>query len=87
MATSNAARQAAYRAKHLKDVDGVDERINIVVHAHAKAALKRLSACYGVTQKTMLEKLLQDAERIAVDAAGDQSSKYYDGGLRLDVTA
>ncbi len=81
MATTNAERQAAYRAKHLKDVDGVDVRLNIVVHATAKAALKRLSARYGVTQKAMLENLLRDAESVAIDAAGAETSEYYAGEL------
>ena len=67
MAT-NAERQAAYRARHLKDVDGQGERMNLIVGAQAKRALERLAACYGVTQRGMIEKLLIDAERAAIDA-------------------
>ncbi len=67
MAT-NAERQAAYRARHLKDVDGTGERLNLIVDAKAKRALERLAVHYAVTQRSMIEKLLIDAERAAIDA-------------------
>lgn len=81
----NAQRQAAYRERHMKD--GTDDRINIVVDAHCKAALKRLASCYGVTQKAMLERLVGAAERVAVERAGAQDSAYYDCKLKFEVTA
>lgn len=89
MAT-NAERQAAYRAKHLKDVNGTGERLNIIIDTHAKRALERLAICYAVTQRVMIERLLQDAERLAVDASakvpgGDAA--YYAGTFKLAVTA
>lgn len=90
MATSNAQRQAAYRLKHLKDVDGQGERLNIIIDLHAKKALERLSSCYGVTQRAMIEKLLIDAERQAANAAvltpgGDAA--YFASEIKLNVTA
>jgi hypothetical protein len=90
MAASNAQRQAAYRAKHLRSVDGTGERLNIVVGTSAKRALERLASCYGVTQRAMIEKLLIDAERQAANAAalmpgGDAA--YYDKTIKLNVTA
>ncbi|PKO62394.1 MAG: hypothetical protein CVU24_04270 [Betaproteobacteria bacterium HGW-Betaproteobacteria-18] len=90
MATSNAQRQAAYRLKHLKDDDAQAERLNIIIDLHAKKALERLSSCYGVTQRAMIEKLLIDAERQAANAAalmpgGDAS--YYASEIKLNVTA
>ncbi len=88
MAT-NAERQAAYRAKHLKDIEGVDVRLNIIVHATTKAALKRLAVCYGVTQKAMIERLMREAERSAIGAAAampNGEAAYYAGVLRLNVT-
>ena len=90
MATSNAERQAAYRAKHLKSVDGQGERLNLVVGISAKRALERLASCYGVTQRAMIEKLLRDAERQAANAAAAVSggdAGYYDKTIKLDVTA
>jgi hypothetical protein len=45
MAKSNAERQAAYRARHLKDENGTGLRLNLVIDAHAKWALERLAVC------------------------------------------
>ncbi len=76
-AQSNAARQAAYRQRHLHDVDGQGERINIVVTVQAKAQLKRLARHYGVTQRDLLARVLADAERIVVDGLGRGEEKSY----------
>ncbi len=54
MATS-AERQAAYRQRHLQDVDGHGERLNMVISVQAKAQLKRLARHAGITQRSMLE--------------------------------
>ena len=42
MAKTNAQRQSDYRARHLKDLDGQAERLNLLVNLHAKRAL----ACF-----------------------------------------
>ena len=87
MGKSNAQRQAAYRQRHLKAVDAGLERVNVLVSVHAKRRLERLAACYGVTQRTMLERLLADAERAALDALPvDQQDAYYDKRLAGSVT-
>lgn len=88
MAT-NAERQAAYRARHLASVDGQGERLNLIVGVQAKRALERLASCYGVTQRAMIEKLLQQAESAALDAAQNLpngQADYYDSKLKLSVT-
>lgn len=86
MAKSNAERQAAYRTRHLKDEDGKGERLNLVIDLHAKRALERLAACYGVTQKAMLERILVEAERAALASMPvSEHAEYYDGGLRLSL--
>lgn len=79
-AQSNAARQAAYRQRHLHDVDGQGERINMVVTVQAKAQLERLARHYGVTQRELLARVLADAERKVVDelSRGDEKA-YYKG--------
>jgi hypothetical protein len=41
--------------------------INMVLSLHAKRQLERLAACYGVTQRRFLERLLAEAERAALD--------------------
>ena len=76
-AQSNAARQAAYRQRHLHDVDGQGERINMVVTVQAKAQLERLARHYGVTQRDLLARVLADAERIVVDGLGRGEEKSY----------
>ncbi|MBK7520108.1 MAG: hypothetical protein IPJ33_19600 [Gammaproteobacteria bacterium] len=62
MAT-NAERQRAYRQRHLQDVDGSGERLNMVVSVQAKAQLGRLARHHGISQRAMLERLLAAAER------------------------
>ena len=76
----NAARQAAYRARHLHDPDTVDsERLNMVVPLKVKRQLERLSVRYGVTQVEMLAKVLAEAEWKALDGlSGAQQNDYYD---------
>jgi hypothetical protein len=75
---SNAARQAAYRQRHLHDVDGQGERINIVVTVQAKGQLERLARHYGVTQREILIRVLAEAERSVVDRLNrPQESVYY----------
>ena len=84
MAQSNAQRQAAYRARHLKDESGVGERISLLVNIHAKRALERLARRYAVTQRAMLEKLLKEAENNLLDTltTDEQASYYADKSLR-----
>lgn len=89
---SNSERQAAYRARHLKDEGGKGERLNLVIDLHAKRALERLATCYGETQRAMLERLLAEAERVTLDKVATSPTghaDYYVGRLRLgldDVT-
>jgi len=66
MAMSNAQRQAAYRARHLKSLDVLDQRLNLMIDLHAKCALERLALCYGVTQRALLQSLLIQGERAVI---------------------
>lgn len=88
MAKTSAERQAAYRARKLSDESAPCERLNLLIDLHAKRALERLSLCYGVTQKAMLEHLLADAERAAIKVAmmsPHGPDDYYDRKLRLPL--
>lgn len=77
-AQSNAARQAAYRQRHLYDVDGQAERLNMVVTVQAKAQLERLARHYGVTQREVLARVLADTERKVADGLNrDEERAYY----------
>ncbi len=67
MAWTGPIRQAAYRQRHLYDVDGKGERINMVVTVHAKAQLERLARHYNVAQRVLLIRVLAEADRKIVD--------------------
>ena len=86
-ARSNAQRQADYRQRHLQSEDGQLQRLGLMVDHHVKLALQRLAKCYCVTQRSMLEGLIMQAQRVAVDEAMAMSpnghADYYGGRLRL----
>ena len=75
--TTNAERQRLYRERHL--VEGTDARLNAIVSAHAKAALKRLARHYDVTERAMLETLLAQAESDLVDRFNVKEMRRYYG--------
>ena len=83
-AQKNAARQAAYRERHLHDPDSVDsERINLIVPLKVKRQLERLASHYGVTQGEMLGRALAKAESKVLDGlTGAQQNDYYDRKTR-----
>lgn len=84
MGKSNAERRAAYRARHFKEADGTLTRLNTSLSTQGKAKLERLSSCYRVTQRTIIETLLAQAERSLLNAlpSGEQE-KYLDRKLSL----
>jgi hypothetical protein len=75
-AQSNAARQAAYRQRHLHDVHGQGERINMVVAVQANARLACLARHYGVTQRETLARVLV-AGRKVVDGLSRADERSY----------
>ena len=87
MRKSNAQRQRAYRDRHLKLTDAPEdmlERINQMVSLSAKTALKRLASYYGVTQRTILESTIANAESALFDTLpGEQQNDYYDMNITL----
>ena len=88
---SNAQRQADYRQRHLKSEDHNLQRLSLMVDLHAKLALQRLAHCYGVTQRSMLEGLIMQAQHLAVNEAiaisPNGHADYYDGRIRLPTQA
>jgi hypothetical protein len=75
----------------LKSEDGQLQRLNLMIDLHAKRALERLASCYGVTQKSMLEGLIRQADRVAIDeaimAAPNGQADYYDKRIKLQRPA
>ncbi len=85
MAQTPAQRQAAYRQRRLQD--GTDSRISVILAAPAKAALERLAAHHGITQREALEQALCLAEeQTLAGIAPAARSDYYDK-RRAVVTA
>lgn len=83
---SNAERQANYRKRHLKDESGALSRLNVMISFQGKIRLERLASCYGVTQRAMLERLLEEEESALLDSLSSKdATEYYD--KRLTVTA
>lgn len=83
MAKSNAERQAAYRARRREDGDC--QLLSTAVSFRTKNALIRLAACYGITQREMLERVVEEAERRLLDRVGNRhADAYYDRKLRLE---
>jgi hypothetical protein len=79
MAKNPAARQAAYRQKHLHDLDGTKARLNLILDQRAKLALARLARHHGLTQTALLEKLLSEAQNQALAGmTAEEASAYYD---------
>jgi hypothetical protein len=78
MTKTNAKRQAEYRQRHFKDIDGELERINLAVQVTTKRKLERLAVCYGVTQRALLENVLQAEENRALSGmTGEEQEAYY----------
>jgi hypothetical protein len=78
MTKTNAQRQAEYRQRHFKDIEGKLERLNMVVHVTTKRKLERLAVCYGVTQRALLEMVLETEERKVLNGmTSDEQEAYY----------
>ena len=87
MSKSNVQRQRNYRDRHLKQT-GEDyemlERINQMVSLSAKSSLKRLASYYGVTQRAMLERVIEDADHLLINTLpNEQHNDYYDMKITL----
>jgi len=87
MGKSNAQRQRNYRDRHLKQTGEEHEmleRINQMVSLSAKDSLKRLACCYGVTQRTILERAIEETENKLLNTMpNEQQNDYYDMKITL----
>ena len=83
MPKNSAERQAAYRQKHLHDIEGGKARLNLVIEDRAKLALARLAKRYGVTQTECLERLILEAQQREVEwMSAEEQAAYYDAVRR-----
>ena len=87
MSKSNVQRQRNYRHRHLKQTGEkyqMLERINQMVSLSAKSSLKRLASYYGVTQRAMLERLIEEADHLLINTLpNEQHNDYYDMKIAL----
>lgn len=80
MATTNAQRQQAYRAGRARAGDNGERRINTFVTTSAAIGLKRLAKHHGVTQREMLERLIEDADKAVSGPMDDAQFEQYLSG-------
>ncbi len=80
MALTNAQIQAAYRARHCKDLDTASaSRMDMVIDSDSLTALRRMAAHQGLTQRAMLQKLINEAQTALLHTLdGGQQDAYYD---------
>lgn len=79
MPKTTAQRQAAYRQKHLHEIEGRKARINLLVEHPAKMALSRLAIRYGVTKSGLLERLiLEEQDRALRNMGAEETTAYYE---------
>lgn len=78
MAKTAAERQAAYRASRYRaGVDGNGERrINTWVSTRVHLALERLAQRYGVTQRAVLERLIEDADNAVLAGMAPNTAEW-----------
>jgi hypothetical protein len=78
MPTTSAERQAKYRA--LRSTAGErgngDRRINTWVCTGASCALARLAKHYGTSQRSMLERLIIEADNRLISSFKDDEAKF-----------
>ncbi len=63
MALSNAERQARYRQRHLKSVDGEKVRLSLFLDLYAHLRLERIARHQGCTITALIEKWAANAEQ------------------------
>ena len=70
MAKTNAEKQAAYRARHLKQEDADSARLQLVVRKHIKAMLTELADHNGKSVKDTIELLIEAAHSSSIGKKG-----------------
>jgi hypothetical protein len=80
MALSNAQRQARYRQRHLKSVDGEKVRLSLFLDLYARLRLERIARHQGCTVTALIEKWAAKAEQRIVDRMTPKEEHAYYGG-------
>ena len=83
MAKTGRERQAEYRQRHLRDVEGEKTRLDAIVSDQAMNALKRLSKHYNLTQVALLERvLLEEQQRVTAEMTDQEYEDYRESVTR-----
>jgi hypothetical protein len=89
---ANWARQQRYRERHIVVKGGPMPdaspvvRLNALIDTDAKDGLERLTVCYGVTQKSIIERFVAEAETALIDPLdADTRADYRAGGYRAPM--
>jgi hypothetical protein len=77
MTTTSAERQQAYRAKRPFAGENGERRLQSWVTTATALALGRLARRAGTTQRTVLEQLIQDADRAVTQGMNDDEFDHY----------
>jgi hypothetical protein len=80
MALSNAEKQARWRERHLKDVNGTKLRAQFVFDANTIRQLKRVAKHRECSVASLIREWAANAERRIVERLSPKEEKrYYDG--------
>jgi hypothetical protein len=78
MTLSNAERQARYRERHLKSIDGEKVRLSLFVDLYARIRLERIARHQGCTVTSLIEKWAAQTEhRIINRMTPKEEHAYY----------
>ena len=77
MTTTSAERQQAYRAKRPFASENGERHLQSWVTTATALALGRLARRAGTTQRTVLEQLIQDADRAVTQGMSDDEFDHY----------
>lgn len=89
---ANWARQQRYRERHIVVKGGPMPdaspvvRLNALIDTDAKDGLERLTVCYGVTQKSIIERFVAEAETALIEPLdADTRADYRAGSYRVPM--
>jgi hypothetical protein len=77
LALSNKERQARYRERHLKDVDGEKTRLSLFVSIHAHRKMERVARHKSYTVTQLIEEWAEQAENRIVAKMSPNAEKEY----------
>jgi hypothetical protein len=84
MALSNAERQARYRERHLKNIDGEKVRLSLFIDLYARRRMERIARHQGCTVTALIEEWAVKVEQRIINRMTPKEEHAY---YADDVTA